>query len=80
MLDSIHFITIVFCEVYKCIPRKGVIKGIVYALLFYCLFSNVRIASLMWFGVPSWALIFALGGPIIAITFGAVPGYLYKKE
>jgi hypothetical protein len=71
---------IAFAIVYDCIPGKGVMKGLFFAMIYFFLFSNVRSGAIL----ATWAYTdLAIGwiwvGFFCALAWGLVMGALYKK-
>ena len=71
---------IIYARIYDCIPAKGISKGVVFALVFYLLISNIRIGSfLQSYGIYEFAFGEIWTGFFGSIAFGIVLGALYRK-
>ena len=71
-----------FAMVYDRIPKKGAMKGLIFALIFYWLLSNLRNAQIMWTygGAGPWPAVQFWVGFWASVAYGLTLGYLYKKE
>jgi hypothetical protein len=70
-----------FAMTYDRIPGKGATKGLIFALIFYWLLSNIRNSQIMATGGEiRWPIIQVWVGFFASIAYGLVLGYLYKPK